>query len=348
MTFLWPEMLSLLLLAPALAAAYAVLLCRRKKHALRYASLAFVKEAMGASQHVRRHLPPLLFLFALTLMIIAIARPAAVVTLASQHKTVILAVDVSVSMRADDVAPSRIEAAKASVRRFVGEQPRTTSVGIVSFAGAAALVRAPTRNREEILSALNALELQMGTAVGSGILESLRTIFPDIKFELPARNSFLGRPSFGASLDRTPKPQTPAPPPVPAGSYGSAVIILLTDGQSTTGPDPIAAARLAADRGVRVYTVGIGTPSGEIMVGEGWTMRVRLDEESLKRIAAETKGEYFYADNAADLTKIYNTLNSKLVLEKKETEVSALFIAAALLLAVISAALSMQWASRLD
>jgi Ca-activated chloride channel family protein len=264
---------------------------------------------------------------------------------------VILAIDASVSMRAYDVAPSRIAAAKAAVRRFIAEQPLNTRVGIVSFAATASLVQAPTTNREEILSALESLELQVGTAVGSGILASLRTIFPDIEFELPSRQSHPRRAvpntSRGASLDSDPKPQTPEPQPVLPGSYNQAVIILLTDGQTTTGPDPIASARLAAERGVRVYTVGIGTPKGEIIVGQGWTMRVRLDEESLKRIASETKAEYFYADNAANLTKVYDTLNSKLVLEKKATEVSALFTAAAALLALLSAAFSICWASRL-
>jgi Ca-activated chloride channel family protein len=328
-----------------------VLLRRRIKNALRYASFATVKQALGPSQRVRRHVPPLLFLLALILLILAIARPTANLTLPSQRETVILAIDASVSMRAYDVAPSRIAAAKAAVRRFIAEQPLTTRVGIVSFAATASLVQAPTRNRDNILSALDSLELQVGTAVGSGILASLETIFPDTRFELPPRDAHPGRPrvnaSRGTSLDSEPKPQIPEPQPVPPGSHDSAVIILLSDGQTTTGPDPIASARLAAARGVRIYTVGIGTPAGEIIVGQGWTVRVRLDEESLKRIASETKGEYFYADNATNLTKVYDTLNSKLILEKKATEVSALFTAAAALLAFLSAALSVCWASRL-
>lgn len=351
MTFVWPEMLLLLLVVPALVAAYFSLLRRRAKHALRYASLTTVKEAIGTSLRMRRHVPPLLFLLALTLMIVAIARPTAMLTLPSHRATVILAVDVSASMRARDVAPSRLAAAKAAVRSFIAEQPLTTRVGIVSFAGTASPVQAPTRNHEEILSALDALELQGGTAVGSGILVSLKMIFPDIRLNLRSSNPRPGRDpydaSHGASLDSDQNAPTPEPKPVPPGSYGSAVIILLTDGQSTRGPDPIESARMAAERGVRIYTVGIGTPSGEIIVGEGWTMRVRLDEESLKQIANETKGEYFYANNATDLTKVYNTLNSKLILEKKATEVSALFTAAAALFALVSATLSICWYSRL-
>ncbi len=135
--------------------------------------------------------------------------------------------------------------------------------------------------------------------------------------------------------------------PVPPGSYPSGVIILLTDGQTTTGPDPLEAARLAADRGVRVFTVGIGTVDGEILRSEGWAMRVRLDEASLKSIAEATRGEYYYAGNAPDLKKVYQTLNTKLVMETKETEVGALFSAAAALFAVAAAGLSMLWFQRI-
>jgi Ca-activated chloride channel family protein len=351
MTFLWPEMLVLLLVAPALVAMYILLLRRRAKDALRYASLGTIKDALGVSRQMRRHVPPLLLLVALTFMLIAAARPMAVLPLPSHRGTVILAIDVSASMRAEDVWPSRIGAARSAVRSFVAERPLTTRIGIVSFAATASLVQPPTSNREEILAALDGFQLQGGTAVGSGILLSLKTIFPDLKFELRSRSprSSRGRyeSSGGASLDADPGGQKPAPDPVPPGSYGSAVIILLTDGKSTTGPDAIDSARMAAERGVRVYTVGIGTPGGEIVVGQGWTMRVRLDEESLKQIARETRGEYFYADNAVDLTKIYSTLNSKLALEKKETEISALFIAVAAVFALLSAALSICWFNRL-
>ena len=134
---------------------------------------------------------------------------------------------------------------------------------------------------------------------------------------------------------------------MPPGSYSSAVIILLTDGQATTGVDPIEAARMAADRGVRVFTVGIGTKEGEILRTEGWSMRVRLDEESLKTIADLTRGEYFYAGTALDLKKVYETLNAKLVMETRQTEVTALFAALAAALAALAAGLSLWWFNRL-
>jgi Ca-activated chloride channel family protein len=290
--------------------------------------------------------PPLLFLVALALLLVAIARPAAVVTLPSQHETVILSMDVSGSMRATDVKPNRLVAAQEAARAFVAEQPKTTRIGVVSFAATASVVQSPTHSREDILAAIERFQLQRGTAVGSGILVSLKMIFPDIEFDLRSFNP-RGTAQRSASLDSSRPPDKPAPKPVPPGSYPSAAIILLTDGQTTTGPDPIESARMAADRGVRVYTVGIGTQGGEIIGSEGWSMRVRLDEESLKTIATLTRAEYFYAGTATDLQKIYQNLNTRIFFEQKETEITALFAAAAAIVASLSALLSLLWFNRI-
>ena len=346
MNFLWPQLLWLLLLVPALLGTYILLLRRKKKAALHYASLSLIKEALGAGQRFRRHVPPALFLMALTLMLVAVARPTAVVTLPSQHETVILAMDVSGSMRATDVKPSRMVAAQEAARAFVAEQPKTTRIGVVSFAATASVVQSPTHSREDILGAIDRFSLQRGTAVGSGILISLKTIFPDVEFDLRSFNP-RGPAQKSAPLDPGKSPDKAPPKPVPPGSYSGAAIILLTDGQTTTGPDPIESARMAADRGVRVYTVGIGTQGGEIIGAEGWSMRVRLDEESLKTIANLTRAEYFYAGTAADLQKIYQNLNTRIFFEQKETEITALFAAAAALLAFLSALLSMLWFNRI-
>ncbi len=346
MTFLWPELLWLLLALPLLVAAYLLLLRRKQRSALRYASLSGIRDALGVTQRVRRHIPPALFLLALTLMIVGIARPAAVIMLPSAHKTVMLAMDVSGSMRATDVEPSRLAAAQAAARAFIGDLPAATRIGIVSFAATASVVQPPSSNREDILAAIDRFQLQRGTAVGSGILVSLKTLFPDVEFDLRASNPRTDS-TRGTSLDQPLKSDKPEFKPVPPGSYNAAVIILLTDGQTTTGPDPIEAARMAADRGVRVYTVGIGTTGGELIGAEGWSMRVRLDEASLKNIANITQGEYFYAGTSADLKKIYESLNSKLVMEKHDTEITALFAAAAAALAIVAAALSMLWFNRI-
>jgi Ca-activated chloride channel family protein len=346
MTFLWPEMLWLLFTVPLLVAAYFFLLRRKRQAALRYASLGMVKEAMSRSQKLRRHIPPLLFLLALIVMLLAIARPAAVVTLPSQHLTIILAMDVSGSMRATDVHPNRLAAAQAAAKAFVTEQPSNVRIGVVSFAGTAAVVQAPTQNREDIIAAIDRFQLQRGTAIGSGIIVSLATIFPEAGIEVSSL--IYGRDApRGLPLDQARKPEKPLFKPVPPGSYTSAAIILLTDGQRTTGPSSIEAAQMAADRGVRVFTVGFGTAAGETIGFEGWNMRVHLDEASLKAIANITRGEYFHAGTAKDLKKVYESLNSRLVLEKKAMEISALFAAAAAVLAAVSALLSLLWFSRI-
>ena len=345
MSFLWPNLLWLLLALPALVGLYVWLLRRRKRAVLRYASLALVKEAIGGGQRWRRHLPPALFLLALAAMLVAVARPTAVVTLPSQHDTVVLAMDVSRSMLAEDVQPNRITAAQAAARAFIAEQPARTRIAIVAFAGTASVVQAPTESREDLLAAIDRFQLQRATAIGNAIIVSLATIFPEAKIDIAAVNAT--RRGGGIPLDPNPSPNAPAFKPVPPGSYSSAVIILLTDGQATTGVDPIEAARMAADRGVRVFTVGIGTKEGEILRTEGWSMRVRLDEESLKTIADLTRGEYFYAGTALDLKKVYETLNAKLVMETRQTEVTALFAALAAALAALAAGLSLWWFNRL-
>lgn len=349
MSFLWPELLWLLLVLPLLVGAYWLLLHRRKKYALRYTGLTAVKEAMAETPQWRRHLPPLLFLLAIALMLLAAARPTTVMTLPSQQKTMVLAIDVSGSMRANDVAPNRLAAAQTAVRKFVEDLPQGTRVAIVSFAATASVVQAPTSNRDDILAAVDRLQLQRGTAVGSGLLISLQAIFPDIEFNLNASDPRRSVPhenlgkALGSEISRENQQEFK---PVPPGSYNSAAIILLTDGQTTTGPDPVESSRMAAERGVRVYTVGIGTPTGEIITGDGWSMHVRLDEEPLKQIADITSAQYFYAGTAADLSKVYKTLNSRITLEKRQNEISALFAAAAALTAILSAFLSMLWFNR--
>jgi Ca-activated chloride channel family protein len=345
MTFQWPLMLWGLLVLPAVVALYLLILRRKKRDAVRYASLGLVREALGAGNRLRRHIPPLLFLLALAIMLLASARPVATITLPTQQETVILAMDVSGSMRATDVQPNRLQAAQAAAKAFIAELPQRTKVGIVAFAATASLVQAPTVSHEDLLAAIDRFQLQRGTATGSGLIVSLATLFPDAGIDVS--QLIYGRSSQD---DRAPIGQSGKPKeefkPVPPGSNGSAAIILLTDGQRTTGPDALQAAKLVADRGIRVYTVGVGTKDGETIGFEGWSMRVRLDEESLKRVAEMTMGEYFYAGTAVDLKKIYQSLNARIALEKKQTEISALFAAVAALFATLAAVLSLWWHGR--
>src|SRR3954462_12751652 len=332
MTFQWPEFLWLLAGLPLLVALYVYLLRRRKKFAVRYSSLALLKTAMAGSTW-RRHVPPAILLVALGALIVAVARPNAVMTLPSQHETVILAMDVSGSMRATDVEPNRLVAAQNAAKTFIGQQPDSVRIGIVAFAGSATVAQAPTRNKEDLYAAIDRFQLQRATAIGSAIIVSLATLFPDGGYDVA---------SFSYDRKKTPANYKPVPP----GSYTSAVIILLTDGQRTTGPDSVMAARLAADRGVRIFTVGVGTPEGKIVGFDGWSMHVRLDEETLRAIADLTRGEYFYAGNAPDLKKIYQTMNSRLVMETKKSEIGAFFSAGAALLVLLAAALSLTWFNR--
>jgi len=334
MSFQWPEALYLAALLPLLVAFYVYLLRRRKKFAVQFSNLGLVREAM-AGVAWRRHVPPAIVLVALAALIIAIARPSATLTLPSQHETVILAMDVSGSMRATDVEPNRLVAAQVAAKAFIAQQPEQVRIGIVAFAGTATVAQAPTKNREDLYAAIDRFQLQRATAIGSAIIVSLATLFPEGGYDVSTFSS--------------PEPRRKPPAnfkPAPPGSYTSAVIILLTDGQRTTGPDSVQAARLAADRGVRIYTVGVGTPEGKIVGFDGWSMHVRLDEETLRAIADLTRGEYFYAGNALDMKKIYQSMNSRLVMETKQTEIGAFFSAAAALLVLLAAVLSLAWFNR--
>jgi Ca-activated chloride channel family protein len=346
MNFLWPQFLWLLAAAPLLVLLYAWLMRRKKKLALRYASLSIVREAMGVRQSVRRHIPPFLFLLAMVAMLIAAARPMAVVMLPSNQQTIILAMDVSGSMRAADVLPNRLVAAQEAAKSFLKELPRHVKVGIVAFAGSANVAQLPTTNREDLITAIDSFQLQRATATGNAIVVSLATLFPDAGIDVSNFGPQSNR-QRGVPLDQAGKGPQKEFTPVAPGSYTSAAIIMLTDGQRTTGVDPLDAAKVAAERGVRVYTVGIGTVDGETIGFEGWSMRVRLDEETLKAIANKTQAEYYYAGTAADLTKVYNTLSSRLTVEKKETEISALFALGAAVLALLSAGLSLLWFNRI-
>jgi len=251
-------------------------------------------------------------------------------------------------MRATDVQPNRLVASQNAAKAFLKELPRHVKVGIVAFAGSAQVVQPVTLSREDLNAAIDKFQMQRATAIGSAIVVALSELFPG---QVDLASVTYGRASNdpfapqGRAIDQ---PQTEKKPfePVPAGSYGSAAIILLTDGQRTTGVDTEEAAKMAADRGVRVYTVGVGTVDGEVIGFEGWSMRVRLDEDTLKAVARDTKGEYFYAGTAENLKQVYESLSTRLTVEKKETEVSGLLALAAAVLVLLSAGLSLFWFNR--
>ncbi len=350
MSFLWPQALWLLLIVPALVAGYVLLQRRRTRAALHFASVLLVREALTSGPRFRRHIPPLLVLLALAALMLATARPLATITLPSEQRTIILAMDVSRSMRASDIEPSRIAAAREAAKAFVQEQPPDVRIGIVAFAGSAAVVQRPTHDRSDLVTAIDQLQLQTHTAIGSGIILSLATLFPDAGLE--AEDRPFGNRTRRNVAGNTPIEGAKSPPaqewkPVPPGSYRHAAIILLTDGRRTIGPDPLVAAKLAADRGVKVYTVGFGRAEGGNADIEGMSIYMRFDEETLKAVAQLTSAEYFHAGSAADLKKVYESLNARYVLETQPTEITALVSALAMLLAVAAAGLSLLWFNRL-
>jgi Ca-activated chloride channel family protein len=270
-------------------------------------------------------------------MIFAVARPTAVVMLPSQRATVILTLDISGSMRADDLEPNRMEAAKSAARLFIEKQPESVRIGVVSFSGSAMVVQAPTTDRQEVIDAINRLSIQRRTAVGNGILTSLDAIFEEQ--DSPEQQS-----PDAALVPSEPEPQFE---PVPPGTYSPAVIVLLSDGESNTGPNPLEVVQQAVDRGVRIFTVGVGSPEGTILNIEGWSIRVRLDEQTLKSIAERTGARYFKADSETDLQGIYERLSTQLVMEREETEITAGFTGIAAVFLLVGGLLSMLWFNRL-
>jgi Ca-activated chloride channel family protein len=340
LTFLWPRLLWVLLALPLAVLLYAALVRRSRRAARRFAALETV--GMDGTGRLRRQLPPLLWLLALAALLLAVARPQATITLPSRVETVILALDISGSMKATDIAPTRMAAAREAASAFVNEQPDHVRIGVVGIAAAAAVVQSPTTKREDILSAIERLEPQRGTALGSGLVISLDTALPEARIDV---DGFINPRKDRPITDKTNDPDDRSVAP---GENVSVAIVLLSDGQSNVGPDPQKAADLAAKYGVRIYTVGMGTTEGVIVKVDGWSMRTRLDEEALQKVASTTRGEYFRAANAGDLKKIYRTLGAKLAFEKQRpTEVTAVFAGLGALLALVAALLSLAWFNRI-
>jgi len=339
MKFLWPDLLWVALLTPVLMAGLPALLRRRRATigAPARGLLAMSGLARPAARWTRL-VSPALLVAALALLVVAAARPTAWVALPSQQRTVILAMDVSGSMQAPDVAPNRIGASQAAAKAFASRLPRNVRVGVVAYADSAHLVQPPTLRRDDVLAAIDRFRLQQGTAIGSGILVSLGAIFPGEPIEASESGA---RAHEVAARTLPPRPvRDPAAKAVPPGSYASAVIVLLTDGQNTSGPEPMEAAQFAADRGVKVYTVGFGSKDGKEVDIDGFSILVHLDEDTLQKVADVTRAEYFHAVSGVDLDRVYQGLQSKLVVERQDTEITAIFAAAAMLLLVIAVALS--------
>ncbi len=359
MRFEWPNFLWLLAILPLLMLLYVLLMRRRRKDAIVWSSLSLLKQAMGPRQHLSRHLPPALLGLAFIPLILAMARPSTTFSLPSDQVTIVLAMDVSLSMRAGDMKPNRITAAKEAAKAFVKDLPPSIRVGIVAFAGTATVVQTPTDNRDDLVAAIDAFQLQRGTATGSALLVALNLLMPDSGVDLESalfgRGFRSGQSGNGEAAGNSPVVprsaqvlgSTAAPAraftPVAPGSFTHGAIILLSDGRRTTGADPIAAAKQAADRGVKVYSVGFGSKDPSANAGDEWSYYLRLDEEALKQMAVITTGEYQHAGSSSDLRKVYEGFNTKFSMARQETEVGALFSAFAAVLVALAAYFSMRW-----
>lgn len=328
MQFLSQEMLLLLALIPVFAAGYVLAQRRRTRFALRYPSLGLVRETAPKRSALRRHIPFALLLIAVGLMLFALARPTMSVMVPKQEGTMILAMDISASMSETDLKPSRIDAAKSAARALVSEKGDNMRVGVVAFSGAASLIQAPTTDTSALSRAIDSLDTDRSTAIGSGILVSLDAIFGGSRF-----GSLNQVDSSTPLLLGVPTPSAP-------GGRTPAIVVLLTDGQNIMGPSPIDAAQLAASYGIKIFTIGIGTPVGKdttIFPGD------ELDEATLKQIAQITSAQYFHASDEVALTDIYRNLNRPLVFESQPMEITSGFTAAAFVFAVIGIAFSYLW-----
>jgi Ca-activated chloride channel family protein len=340
MRFLWPGFLILLVLVPLLVGAY-ILMLRRRRYAVRYSSLSLVRQAQPGSSVVRRHLPFLLLLIGIASLSIAMARPVVITSLPADQVTIIFAIDVSGSMRSTDIPPSRLVAAEQAAFSFVQKQRAGTQIGLVAFSGYGELIQPPTSDQEALQAAISSLNVGRRTAIGSGILKSLDAIA-----EVD--------PNVASSVSPTgPAVQVP---PVPAGAYVPDIIVLLTDGVSNTGLDPLDAAKQAVDRGVKIYTIGFGTAHGSLPDfnqngssggfnggGFGRGFNTAIDEVTLKKIAAMTGGTYYSASSAGELQKVLLNLPTYLIVKHQVNEVSVAFTALGALLAGIALLLALRW-----
>ena len=333
----------LLLLLPLLPLAYVWLLRRRSSEAVRYSSLDLVRAA--AQRSWRRHVPPALLLLACTLLLLASARPMARVPLPWAKSSIMLAMDVSLSMSVTDVKPTRLAAAQEAAKLFLKDLPLGIEVGLVTFASTSQVAQKATLDREPLVRAINNFRLQIGTAVGSAIVVCLAELFPDHGINLEEMT--FGKKPQGRSLDEPGKPPPKEFTPVAPGSYKSAAIILLSDGRRTMGVDTLEAAKMAADRGVRIYVVGLGTVDGVASAeGGGLPIYMRLDEPTLREIARMTGGEYHYAGSAEKLRSVYQNLGSTVQVQTRETELSGPLALLAALVAFAAAMLSVLWFRR--
>ena len=327
MTFRSPWMLGLLLVVPAMLAGYVRTRRRRARRAAALSEEGLVPVASAPRMRVRNHVPFGLFLAALTLLVVGTARPMATVKTPRREGTVILAMDVSNSMKADDVKPTRIEAAKAAARAFVGRQPPAVRIGVVAFGDGAVIVQTPTNAHPDVVRAVDRLTTEGGTSLGQALVTSLSAI--------------AGKP---VTVD--PEALASDSARVDIGYFGSASVVMFTDGEETSRPDPVDVAQVASLAGVRVHTIGVGTEKGTVVQIQGFSEATALDSELLKKVAQVTNGSYHEGSDGAGLAAISKTIDLRFKVVSQHTEITGLFSAAGAVLLLAGALLSVLWFGR--
>ncbi len=328
MTFIYPEMLYGLLLVPIAAGSYFRLLHRKSIAAAALGPLGAAQSISGQGSGVRRHVAPLFFLIGLTFLLIGFSRPEMAVDLPRVEGTVVLAFDVSSSMKADDLEPSRMEAAKATAIEFVRNQPATIRLGVAAFSNGGIVVQPPTYNQADVMATIQRLNAEGSTSIGQGLFSAL--------------NAIAGEP-----IPVDPEAMEEGVETLDIGHFPSSVIVLLTDGGDTGGPNPLVIAQLAAQAGVRIYAVGIGTQEGVVLDLDGYSVLSQLDEAGLKEIAGLTNGAYYPASDVASLQEVYENVDLQLTVRGEKVEITSGLAFAAIIMFSIGAGLSILWFGRI-
>ncbi len=302
MTFTWPVMLYSLLLLPLLGGIYLLSRGRRERQTAALSLVSSSGQVRAAPKAASRWASPLLLAAGLAVLLTGLSRPKAVVTLPRIEGTAVLAFDVSGSMAADDYEPTRMEAAKAAALAFVEGQPAEVLIGVVAFSDGGFSIQEPTGDRDSILGAINRLRPESGTSLANGVFAAIQVLAPGFDPDPDSEGADVTVPGEGA-----------------------ASIILLTDGENNLDPDPASAARAAADLGIRIHTIGVGSPEGTLLEIDGFIVHTRLDEVVLMEIADLTGGTYFHASDETDLREIYDQIQPELIVKTEEMEVTALF-----------------------
>ena len=332
MTFIWPLMLFSLLLVPLLVGYYRRQVRQRDQGTSGLGPLGIVQNSAGADARRQRHIPPILFFIGLTLLLFALSRPEMPVSLPRIEGTVILAFDVSSSMLADDLEPTRIDAAKAAAQAFVENQPSTIRLGVVAFSNGGLVVQPPTEVQADVLATIDRLSPQGGTSLGHGIFTSLNAIAGEtiILDETSLEPDDLAQSVEALQIDE----------------FSSAVIVLLSDGENTEFPEPLEIAQIAAEAGVRIYTVGIGSPEGATLELDGFSVVTQLNEAALQEIASLTNGTYYFAEDEEELREIYQNIDLQLTIRGESMEITAILAGISFLFMLVSGALSLLWFGR--